>query len=365
MRLITIKQCKPGMRLAKKIFSEDGIVLLGERMELTERLIQRLEACHIQYLYIEDERTLDVEIKPLISEETFRFAVKEVKRNFETMLASSERSRMDRPFIAKPMKSIMDAILDELLEQKEGMVMLMNMGTVDNYLYQHSLNVCVYTSLLASQSGLSRDEVYQIGLGALLHDVGKVKVHIDLIKKPGQLTAEEFENIKLHTIYGFNMLKDQPNISLAVAHCALQHHERLDGSGYPRGIKGNEISEPAKWIGIVDSYDAMTTNRVYRSPILPHDAIERLYAGSGTLYDQNKLAVFRDKVVLYPIGLAVRLSNGVSGIVTDFHTNYPHRPIVRVLTDEAGQELKEPYELDMSKKLNVMITQVNDEVISV
>lgn len=364
MRLITIKQCKPGMRLAKRIFSEEGLVLLGERMELTDRLIKRLEQSHIYYLYVEDEFTSDLEVNPLISDETFSYAIKEVKKNFEKMMTSSDRNKFDRPFIAQPLKSVMNNILDELLDNKDGMVMLMNMATVDNYLYQHSLNVCVYTSLLASQNGLSRDQLHHLGLGAMLHDVGKTLLDIDILKKTGSLTGEEYEHIKLHTTYGYQILKEQPNLPLSVAHCAFQHHERIDGSGYPRGIKGDEISEGARWIGIVDSYDAMTTNRIYRSPILPHDAMERLFAGSGTLYDHNLLTVFRDKVVLYPIGISVKLSNGLSGVVVDFHRSYPHRPIVRILKDEEDQILSTPYEIDMSIKLNVMITHVNDEVIS-
>lgn len=365
MRLITIKQCKPGMKLAKKIFSDEGLILLADGMELTQRLIQRLEASNVNYLYIDDKRTADIDIKPLISDETLQYAVKEIKKNFITMMSTSERGRFDRPFIAQPLKSVMNTILDELLAQKDGMVMLMNMGTIDNYLYQHSLNVCVYTSLLASQSGMSRDEVHNIGLGALLHDVGKTKLKVEVLKKASSLTSEEYEHIKLHTTIGFEMLKNQPNIPLTVAHCALSHHERLNGTGYPRGIKGDEIKTEARWIGIVDSYDAMTTDRIYRSPLLPHDAMERLYAGSGSLYDQEKLALFRDKVVLYPIGIPVKLSNGLCGVVTDYHINYPHRPIVRILTDEEGNHLSQYYEIDMSKKLNVVITQVNDEVINI
>jgi len=365
VRLITIKQCKPGMKLAKKIFSEEGVVLLAENMELTARLIERLEANHVYYLYIEDHRASDIEAKPLLSEETLRFAIKEIKSTFNAMQTTTSRNRYNRPFIAQSLKSVMDNVLDELLAQKDAMIMLMNMGSIDNYLYQHSLNVCVYTCLLTLHSGMSREQIINIGLGALLHDIGKTMIDVEVLKKSNSLSPIEFEEIKLHTTYGFEMLKDQPNLPLAVAHCAFQHHERIDGSGYPRGIKGEHISEDAKWIGIVDSYDAMTTNRIYNTPILPHDAMDRLYAGSGTLYDQKKLAHFRDKVVLYPIGLTVKLSNGTSGIVADYHSKYPHRPIIRVLTDEAGQLLKETYDLDLSKKLNVMITNVNDEVINI
>lgn len=361
MRLLTIKQCKPGMRLAKKIFSEDGIVLLGENMELTERLIARLETCNVQYVYIYDPRTDDINSDTLISEETFLFAVKEIRKNFSVMMEPVQKQKgVTRPFIAKPLKEMMGLIIDDLSNHKDAMIMLMNMGIVDHYLYQHSLNVCVYTTLLGMSYGYSREETINLGLGALLHDIGKTKVSVDILKKPDSLTQEEYEEMKLHTVRGFEILKNEPNLPLTVAHCALQHHERLDGSGYPRALKGPEIMEHAKWIGIVDSYDAMTTSRVYSSPMLPHLAMERLYAGSDTLYEQWMLAHFRDKVVIYPIGITVTLSTGETGVVKDYNPSYPHRPIVRVLMNEHGENIQVPYEIDMSQELSIMIVKVND-----
>ncbi|WP_214630445.1 HD-GYP domain-containing protein [Paenibacillus agaridevorans] len=362
MRLLSVMQCKPGMRLAKRIFSEDGIVLLGERMELTSRLITRLAECGVQYVYIEDARTEDINPPTLIREDTFRMAVKEIRTNFRTLMERPNRKKGSAyPYIAQPFKAMMNLIIDDLSNQEDAMIMLMNMGTVDHYLFQHSLNVCVYSTLLGMSSGYSRDELTTLGLGALLHDIGKTQINVNVLKKPDQLTREEFELMKRHPQLGYEMLKDQPNLSLLVAHCAFQHHERLDGSGYPRGIKGNEIHDYAKWIGLVDSYDAMTTNRVYRSPMLPHDAMERLYAGTGTLYEQRMLQLFRDKVAIYPIGMSVRLMTGERGIVVDLNSSYPHRPVVRVLSNEAGEELKAPYEIDLSKQLTVMIVGVNDE----
>lgn len=336
-------------------------MLLGENMELTARLIARLEECNVQYVYIHDPRTEDINNDTLISEETFRVAVKEIRKNFSLMMEPvSTNKGATRPFIAKPLKDMMGLIIDDLSSNKDAMIMLMNMGIVDHYLYQHSLNVCVYTSLLGMSYGYSREETIHLGLGALLHDIGKTKIDVDILKKPDALTKEEYEEMKLHTNRGFEILKDEPNLPLSVAHCALQHHERLDGSGYPRALKGNDIMEHARWIGIVDSYDAMTTSRVYSSPMLPHLAMEHLYAGSGTLYEQWMLAHFRDKVVIYPIGITVKLNSGETAVVVDYDPSYPQRPIVRVLTNEIGEDLTVPYEINLSRELSTMIVKVND-----
>ncbi|WP_168122089.1 HD-GYP domain-containing protein [Paenibacillus sp. HB172176] len=362
MRLLPISQCVPGMKLAKKIYSEDGIVLLGDHMELTSRLILRLEQCGIQYVYVEDARTEDVEPPSLISEETFRVAIKEIRTNFREMMDRPKiKKGVAYPYIAQPFKQMMNLIIDDLSNHKDAMIMLMGMGTVDHYLFQHSLNVCVYTTLLGLSSGYSREEVMTLGMGALLHDIGKTQIPHAVLKKPGRLSNDEFADMKRHAQLGYELLKNEPNLPLLVAHCAFQHHERLDGSGYPRGIKGDEIHDYAKWIGLVDSYDAMTTNRVYRAPMLPHDAMERLYAGTGTLYEQRMLQQFRDRVAIYPIGISVKLHTGESGVVVDLNHSYPHRPIVRVLQNEVDEPLAVPFEIDLSKQLTVMITGVNGE----
>jgi HD-GYP domain-containing protein (c-di-GMP phosphodiesterase class II) len=362
MRLLPVSQCRPGMRLAKKIFSEEGIVLLAEHMELSDRLIGRLEQCGVQYVYVEDHRTDDINPPTLITEETFRMAVKEIRTNFRHLMERPKAKKgVSYPYVAAPFKQMMNHIIDDLSNNQDAMIMLMNMGTVDHYLFQHSLNVCVYTTLLGMSKGYSRDEVVTLGMGALLHDIGKTQISTNVLKKPGSLSNDEFELMKRHAQLGFELLKDEPNMPLLVAHCAFQHHERLDGSGYPRGIAGKDIHDYAKWIGLVDSYDAMTTNRVYRAPMLPHEAMERLYAGSGTLYEQHMLQHFRDKVAIYPIGISVTLHTCERGVVVDFNNSYPHRPIVRVLYNEAGEELAVPYEIDLSKQLTVMIVGVNDE----
>ncbi|MNC39014.1 Cyclic di-GMP phosphodiesterase response regulator RpfG [compost metagenome] len=168
--------------------------------------------------------------------------------------------------------------------------------------------------------------------------------------------------MKQHAVLGFQMLKDEPNIPLLAAHCALQHHERLDGSGYPRSLKGYEILEYAKWIGLVDAYDAMTTHRVYRNAMLPHQVMEILYTEAGIKFDLDKVELFRDKVAIYPLGISVMLNTGESGVVVDLNAAYPHRPVIRILKNEGGEELPAPYEVDLSKKLSLMIQSVNEPV---
>lgn len=361
MRLISIQNCKPGMRLARNIYNDEGIVLLGEHVELTETMIRRLEQLGIHRIYIEDPRAEDIVIRENISEETRREALRTIRETFQNYMNEAKQGRMfSNPHLGKDFRRVLDMIIDELKEHEQAMIMLNTIHVSDHYLFQHSLNVSIYAIMLGTALGYTYDQLRVLGLGAMLHDIGKTLVPQEILLKPDKLTEEEMRIMRRHPEDGFRMLKDNPNIPLIAAHCALQHHERLDGSGYPRGMKGDEIHDYAKLLGIVDTFDAMTTHRVYKPAALPHEAVEVLYAGAGRLYDAHMIQLFRDRVAIYPPGTTVELNTGEIGIVVDINASLPHRPVVRIIADENGQELKEPYEIDMSKKLNIVITKVNE-----
>lgn len=349
------------MRLARNIYNDEGIVLLGEHVELTKTMIRRLEQLGIHRIYIEDPRAEDIVIRENISEETRREALWTIRETFQNYMNEAKQGRMfSNPHLGKDFRRVLDMIIDELKEHEQAMIMLNTIHVSDHYLFQHSLNVSIYAIMLGTALGYTYDQLRVLGLGAMLHDIGKTLVPQEILLKPDKLTEEEMRIMRRHPEDGFRMLKDNPNIPLIAAHCALQHHERLDGSGYPRGMKGDEIHDYAKLLGIVDTFDAMTTHRVYKPAALPHEAVEVLYAGAGRLYDAHMIQLFRDRVAIYPPGTTVELNTGEIGIVVDINASLPHRPVVRIITDENGQELKEPYEIDMSKKLNIVITKVNE-----
>jgi len=359
MRLLPISICTSGMRLGKKIYNEDGIVLLNVNVELTETLIQRLAHHGIDFLYINDPRTEDIIIPELLSDETRLKATKTIKGHFRKLMGEAGGKKATNYFFGKDFRDVMNLLIEDLSMNKDAMIMLTNIQLTDHYLYEHSLNVCIYATILGMANGYSREELVTFGLGALLHDIGKTQISLNTLRKPGRLDADEFTEVKRHAELGFRILKEEPNIPLISAHCAFQHHERLDGSGYPRGLKGSEIHDYARWIGLVDAFDAMTSNRVYRSAMLPHQAMEVLFTGSGTLFDQDKIAMFRDRVAIYPIGITVTINSGEKGVVVDLNASVPQRPIVRMIQGVLGEDIKEPYEIDLSKKLSVMIVGVN------
>jgi HD-GYP domain-containing protein (c-di-GMP phosphodiesterase class II) len=359
MRLVSVESLKPGMRLAKNIYNDNGVVLLAEHAELTQPIIDRLRSYGLRFLYVQDERTDDLVIRDLISETTRTRAIQELKSAFR--MAAEEHSRkrgLTSIQLGKKMKDLLTSIMDELSDHREAMIMMSHVSVTDQYLYDHSLNVCMYAVLLGMSSRFDEEQLYALGLGSLLHDIGKLTIPGEILHKPGRLSDEEFEVIKTHTETGFQILKGIPNVPLVSAHCAYQHHERLDGSGYPRGIREDEIHEFAKLIGVCDVYDALTSHRVYRKAMLPHEAMEILYAAANTQFDERYVNLFRSKVMIYPIGMTVRLNTGETGVVVDMNVTSPHRPVIRILEDANGQPMKGEVEIDLSKHLHVMIDSV-------
>ncbi|MCM3783230.1 HD-GYP domain-containing protein [Neobacillus mesonae] len=363
MRLVPIHMLQPGMKLGRRIYNDEGIVLLGEKVELTNGLIQRLGQLGFSYVYIHDPNTDDIEFPELLREETRIQAMKEIKCQFSMLSSGSMRSPY--PHLGKVFVGLMELILDDIGTRQDVMIMLSGMQSMDHALYEHSLNVCIYSLVLGKALGYEHKKLMELGLGALLHDIGKTQIPAEILQKPGKLTNDEYEIVKNHTVYGFKLLKDEPGIPLISAHCALQHHERLDGRGYPQGLAGSEIHEFGKLIALTDSYDAMTTNRIYQNALLPHQAVEMLFAGSGTQYDQKMLELFRDYAAIYPVGLTIQLNTGETAVVVRIHPKAPQRPVVRVIMDQEGNTLASPYELDLLNRLSVMITGVMGESPSV
>lgn len=359
MRLVSVNSLLPGMKLGKKIYSEEGIVLLSENAELSVPIIRRLKSHGLDFVYVSDPRTDDIVVEDMIKDETRQRSLNEIRTNYRQLMRPAAKGLV-YPYLGKVFSNLVDSIMDDLGSREDAMIMLMNINSVDQYLYRHSLNVCIYTILLGQIHGYSRDELTMLGMGALLHDIGKTKIPLEVLNKPGKLTDDEFKQMKTHAEIGFKILKDEPGIPLVSAHCAYQHHERVDGSGYPRGIKRDEIHEFARWIAIADAFDAMTTHRVYRSAMLPHQALEVLYTGCDTWYEKSKLEVFRDRVAIYPLGMMVKLSTGKRGVVSKIHGLIPHRPVIRILVDEFGIDVKSPYEVDLSNQLSVVITEVDN-----
>ncbi|RPF50339.1 HD-GYP domain-containing protein [Aquisalibacillus elongatus] len=361
MKAVRLEYLRPGDQLAHPIIDSYGRVLLQKEVIFTEKLIKRLSDLDFKYVYIEDELSDDIIPQNIIDEELRIEAISNIRNTFK-VFHQYKKKKHQQYMLEQSVNTVQQTVNDIIgvVDQHDEILSIMSdIFMFDDYLYNHSVNVTVYTLVLAKELNYSSRQIEEIGIGAMLHDIGKVKVPKSIIDKPGKLTDMEFEVVKEHTTYGYEILKQFKGIPSVVANCAYQHHERLDGSGYPLGLKGPNIHEYAKIMAVSDVFDAVTSNRVYRNAFLPHEGLEILYSGSGTQYSQEYINLFRKHISIYPNGAYVTLSDGRSGIIAS-QTKIPDRPIVRIL-DEGEQPISksEVYDLDLSQKPDVVITDCN------
>ncbi|MBY0124218.1 HD-GYP domain-containing protein [Bacillus sp. S/N-304-OC-R1] len=360
MRLVATSYVEAGAVLAKAIYNEKGQILVNAGITLKEKMIERLQELGISYIFIKEEGTEDIEYNETISDSTRREAIQTISSTFEQI---QKDPKLTSSFVvekaSKRFSDIIRHLLTEIREKQDLLNLLSDAFTHDNYIFMHSLNVTLYSLAIGMQLKLTPKELETLGLGAIFHDIGKLKVPLDVLLKPDKLTDSEYEDIKKHTEEGFEILRKVHSIPLLVAHCAYQHHERMNGSGYPRGIAGSDIHYFGKIIAVADVFDAITSNRVYRKAMLPSEGLEILYSGSGTLFDQKVIEAFRLAVAIYPVGLSVVLNDGRRGIVSGQNTGYGDRPLIRIL-EESGVKVT-PYEIDLKNELSVVIISCDTE----
>lgn len=371
MRLVPIECVREGSFLAKTIYDNEGRVLLREGVKLNDVFLRRIKHIKIFSIYINDEYSDNI-IEDVIKPELRQKAIKTIKDTFVSfekynLYSAKGTSSNKSNFIQEKQKyflSIGDLatdILDEIFTQKNALINVVDIKNLDSYTYQHSVNVAVISLILGMQLQLSKFELYSLCLGALLHDIGKVFISNEIIQKYDKLTEKEFDIVKEHSIKGYEYLKGSPDISAPARIIALQHHERINGLGYPEGRKGEDINKLARIVAIADVYDALTSDRPHRRALSPNESLEYIMASGGTLFDYNMVLAFSKVVVPYSEGTLVRLTNGSIAIVEENHPNYPLRPklkIVKTIDDSKKKNIH----VDLMEELDIVIDGVQYDV---
>ena len=359
MRLISIDALKVGMIIGRTIWNEAGHPLIQQGMTISPGILNRLKQLNIKYMYIDDELSKGIEIEETVPVHVRQKIVSNITQSFEgirKMEAKKASLVLDKQ--TKLLNFLVDDLLDSILNSKEILTVLTDAYLYDEYIYQHSFQVALYALAIGRELGHNATELHVIGLGAILHDIGKMLVPSELLQKPTRLTDTEFEEVKQHTRHGFDILRNLHTMSLIIAHCAFQHHERLDGSGYPRGLVDFEIHPYAKIIAVADVFDAMTSNRVYRAKMMPVQALEIIENGKGTLYDPKVVEALKRTVVHYPNGSIVLLNDKRRGVISRQNTATPTMPWVRVF-EENGELLPATYEMNLQEHSRVSIATID------
>ena len=245
-------------------------------------------------------------------------------------------------------RNTVDDCVKSVLRHPDALLWMSKMREENDYTSDHCLNVCVLAIAFGRHLGMQEEDLQNLGLCGLLHDLGKMRVPQEVVNKPGLLTDKEMRMMKAHTVHGRNLLLSAQNIYAGTIDVAYNHHERIDGEGYPRKLKGDAISRFAKIISIVDAYDAITAVRCYSPAKTSTQALKIIYEERGKQFDHNLSLSFIKMIGLYPPGSIVELYSGVVGLVIESNQHMRHLPKVILVLDENKKPVTREKLIDLS-----------------
>ena len=339
MKRLSTRQLIPGMRVAENVLSFNHQLIIAKGTVLTDKLITKLDLYGILSIYVEDilPETAKVPIAPKQPSHSDRVKnspdFKKFKEEYEQNIDSFRDVISDvvEKNIRLDVKKLLNSSL-KVISNSKGQIgvldMLHNMREYDDSTFAHCMNVGLISNLFAHWLKMDDDQIELATACGLLHDIGKLLIPHEIITKPGKLSAEEYTVIQKHPTMGYQMLREQ-NVDIHICNSALMHHERIDGTGYPCHLKGEQLDKYAKLVAIADVYDAMTSARVYRGPLCPFRVIEIFESEGFQKYDVEYLLVFLENVVNTYIQNRCRLSDNREGDIIYINKDKLSRPIVQ------------------------------------
>lgn len=331
MRYLPTSRLVPGMALGQDIYDGSGRLLLAQHLLLSAEYISNLEFLGFPGIYIDDEFTHGIELQQMISPEIRSQALRMVKELFTFDIES------ELPTEEVKILRTVEAVVEDIVSQGDIMCNMLDIKNYDDYIFYHSVNVGMLSVIVGARYGLTREMLYQLGTAAFLHDIGKRFIDLNIVEGSWPLEGEEREVFKSHPKLGAEFVRGAYNFSPEVHAGIMEHHEWYNGQGYPYGKERGDINLYARIIKLADSYDAMTSKRPFRKQMSPSDAMEYLMAMAGVEFDPKLTDIFIHKIVAYPVGCEVELSNGYHAVVAKNFMDFSLRPMVKVT--ETGELL--------------------------
>src|SRR5579884_2068815 len=371
MRRTPLSAVETGAVLGKTLYNERGDVLLRKGAVLSERYLELLREKGFQTVYVQHEDTADIEVEDIVSEHVRTNAIKNIYRFQQVVeraskemgsppadrlgaaLASSDFKRAASGNAHDAIYAIVESIIDDVLGATT-LTGLTALKTHDNYSFCHSVDVTVTAIMLGKKLFFDRPALRQLALGCMLHDTGKIFVDAKILNKPERLTPAEFELVKKHPTLGYQLLRTIQKEEFLANHVAYQHHERQDGTGYPRGLRGtNRIHRDAKRshnmlliaeiAAVADVYDALSSDRPYRPGMSPDQIIQTMRSMAGPHLNREIVHHFLSILPVFPVGLEVRVTQGrlkgYRGVVARVNERAMDRPVVRITNDASGRRI--------------------------
>lgn len=336
MRIIQTGALKPGMVLASPVYSSKGKLLLRENIVLSPSYVSKIQRLDIPYLYIYDKLSKDVEVHDVISIKHLMKAFRAMKKKNYDLCAA-----------------VASCIVGDLMDNLEELPNMKQLQSFDNYTFNHSFHVSILCVMVGIELGYREEVLVKLAMAGLMHDIGKEQIPLEIIRKKGALSDEEFEIIKKHPQLGYDMVRDKQTVPAVVKHAILFHHENEDGSGYPKHRKGKEIHEFAKIVHVCDVYDAMVSKRSYKDEMNPADVLEYVMANAGIMFDIHIVQAFRNSIFPYTTGARIVLSDGRTAVVRKNIRGYPDRP--DVVIEGTGEKI------ELRSITNLTIQRFSDE----
>ncbi|NMA66647.1 MAG: HD-GYP domain-containing protein, partial [Clostridiaceae bacterium] len=324
---------EPGMVTAEAVINRFGNVLIWENTILNKNIIQHLKNMGIHTVAVLEERPQitfiqkdkDQSLRQLQYALEYEQNVQKTKKIFDEISSGKQ-------FELEEVKPVLGSLLSTSGTGTNRLVIdsIMQVRRIDEYTYYHCINVSLLSIVIGKWLKLSKEDIEKLGMAALLHDIGKTKISPYILNKPGKLTDEEFEEMKRHSEYGYNIVMGMDNVPPDVSTAILTHHEKEDGSGYPMGLTGDKLNIFSKIITVSDIFDAMTAKRPYRNNDTPFKVFELMQHGSFGVLDPLVLNTFLENITNYYIGSKVRLNTGEIGEVVFMNKLDFSRPVVMV-----------------------------------
>ncbi|MEA1961185.1 MAG: HD-GYP domain-containing protein [Bacillota bacterium] len=321
MLRIRISSLKPGVLLAKDIFSYDGKLLLPKETVLTQEHLNVFLRRNIEEVFLLETGGNKM------SDEEFQDAYKDSLNVTKSFILEA---KLGKPLDKEEILGTVEMLVEQVFDQNDLFRQMRMMKEKDEYLFTHSVNVSLLCILIGRWLELEESEVRKLGVAGLVHDIGKIHIPDAVLNKVDKLTDDEFQQIKKHPLIGYNMIKEYDWVDIGISTAVLMHHERSDGSGYPLGKMGTAIHPYASIVAVADVYDALTSQRSYHHKISPYSAAEVLWQQSFGKLDPRIAKVFYDKITNFYIGNEVILSNHEQGMVVFVDPSQPTRPMVKV-----------------------------------
>lgn len=340
--IIKTEDLKPGMEVGEDIYI-DHVLIVRQHVKMTNKDINKLKIFGVQKI-----KVIFNEIdKKNYNKKFLKDTINKTKEIFNDAIYN-EKIDLNQ------LEIVIQNILNEVTAQDGFFSVINELKSEDEYTYLHSIETSIYSVITGKRLNLSDENLRKLGVGSLLHDIGKIRTPKDVLLKKGKLNEEEFKQIKRHPIDGKEILIQSGIVDDDILDIVSQHHEKIDGSGYPLGIKGDSMNMLSKIVAVSDIYDALTTDRVYRAKLKKYEVIEYLYCLVNTELDIDVVRSFSKVIKIYPIGSKVALNTGETGEIIELNEDFPLRPIVKVLNEESGQERV----IDMINERTIFIEKI-------